>query len=489
MQTLVVVNNTKEWSLTLPNVQVVEARQYLTNQDLSRERRALVFNLCRSLRYQSLGYYVSLLAAARGHRVMPSLSCIQEMKNVSILRYVSEDLDELIQHSLKPLQSHQFTLSVYFGTNMAKRYEQLSRHLFGMFDAPLLRANFVQEDGEWRLQRVQAIGANDIQDDHLDFVRNAAQAFFDRPRYNSRRRKAARYSLAILHNPEEKMAPSDEKALSKFERAGRVLGLEVQYVEKEDYGRIAEFDALFIRETTQVNHHTFRFSQRAAAEGLVVIDDPDSILKCSNKVYLAEMLSRYKLLGPKTVIVHRDNVSELPLLIGLPCVLKQPDSSFSQGVFKVEQAEDLTREAQRLLEKSDLIIAQEFVTTPFDWRVGIIDQKPLYVCRYYMARKHWQIQKTESTGQTVYGKVDTLSVEQAPRRVVQAALKAANAIGNGLYGVDLKELDGSVYVIEVNDNPSIDSGLEDAVLKDSLYERIMEVFLQRIERVKQGRSF
>lgn len=60
-------------------------------------------------------------------------------------------------------------------------------------------------------------------------------------------------------------------------------------------------------------------------------------------------------------------------------------------------------------------------------------------------------------------------------------MKAANLIGSGLYGVDLKEIDGQVYVIEVNDNPSIDNKVEDLWLGDLLYDRIMTEFLRRIQ--------
>ena len=77
-------------------------------------------------------------------------------------------------------------------------------------------------------------------------------------------------------------------------------------------------------------------------------------------------------------------------------------------------------------------------------------------------------------------------MELAPRRAVSAALKAANLIGDGLYGVDVKESNKKFYVIEVNDNPNIDAGVEDAVLREELYNRIMEVFLDRIERSKAG---
>jgi hypothetical protein len=36
-------------------------------------------------------------------------------------------------------------------------------------------------------------------------------------------------------------------------------------------------------------------------------------------------------------------------------------------------------------------------------------------------------------------------------------------------------------VIEVNDNPNIDTGPEDACLGDALYERLLGHFLERIE--------
>jgi glutathione synthase/RimK-type ligase-like ATP-grasp enzyme len=45
-----------------------------------------------------------------------------------------------------------------------------------------------------------------------------------------------------------------------------------------------------------------------------------------------------------------------------------------------------------------------------------------------------------------------------------------------------------VYVIEVNDNPNIDAGVEDKVLKDEIYLRIMRVMLARIE-LHKGRVF
>ena len=46
-------------------------------------------------------------------------------------------------------------------------------------------------------------------------------------------------------------------------------------------------------------------------------------------------------------------------------------------------------------------------------------------------------------------------------------------MGNGLYGVDLKQSGDQVVVIEVNDNPNVDAGVEDLWLGEDLYRQIM----------------
>ncbi|MEK7486745.1 MAG: RimK-like ATPgrasp N-terminal domain-containing protein, partial [Planctomycetota bacterium] len=151
MPTLIIVDNPTEWPFKLDGIEIVAAKSYITNTEYHKIRGAKVFNLCRSYRYQSIGYYVSLLAAARGHRAIPSVSTIQDFKSQAIIRIVSEDLDELIQKILAPIQSKEFTLSIYFGKNMAKKYDRLSLQLFNQFEAPLLRAQFAF-DGQWYLQ-------------------------------------------------------------------------------------------------------------------------------------------------------------------------------------------------------------------------------------------------------------------------------------------------------------------------------------------------
>ncbi|MGE3676115.1 MAG: RimK family alpha-L-glutamate ligase, partial [Polyangiaceae bacterium] len=231
---------------------------------------------------------------------------------------------------------------------------------------------------------------------------------------------------------------------------------------------------------------TFRFALRAQAEGLVVVDDPESILRCTNKVYLAELMDRVGVATPRTLVVHKQNINDVIPRLGLPCILKQPDSAFCQGVMKAETEAEFREIAARLLDKSELIVAQEYTPTEFDWRVGIFDGQPLYVCKYFMAPKHWQVTATLKSGRRRSGRVVSVPVDEAPPGVVKTALKAARAIGDGLYGVDLKQLGRRVVVMEVNDNPSIESPYEDKLLGDELYDRIIGVFLKRLEARQRG---
>ncbi len=488
MNILLVVNNPNNWPLEIPGVSVVAARAYLTDPVYSEGKTTRVFNLCRSYSYQRTGYYVSLLAAARGHKPMPDINTIQDLKSPHVIQAISEDLEELIEKKLSHLQSKCFTLSIYFGRNIAKHYDSLSLRLFNQFQAPLLQAKFIKRK-KWLLESIRTITVTDIPENHRDIVIEAASNYFSGRKRRVKKGASTRFDLAILHNPEEKEPPSNEKALKKFQKAAESVGLDCELITKNDMSRIAEFDGLFIRETTLVDHHTFHFAQRAVTEGLVVMDDPNSILKCTNKVYLAELMSRHNIPIPKTMIVHRYNIDQIEKTLGLPCILKKPDSAFSMGVSKVENQEELISTVKTLLEDSDLIIAQQFLPTNFDWRIGICDKRPLYACRYHMADKHWQIIQRDAMGNnTAEGNADTLSIGEAPDEVVNIALKAANLIGDSLYGVDLKQVGNKFYLIEINDNPNIDAGCEDLVLKDALYREIMGTFIKRIEARKLSSS-
>ncbi|MGF1465627.1 MAG: RimK family protein [Sandaracinaceae bacterium] len=477
MRKLIVLERPESWSLNVPGVETVAAENYLLGQEFHSSSRTRVFNLCRSYRYQTVGYYVSLLASARGHRPVPSVHTMQELRVPAVVRIATEELEPEIARALRELKTDRFFLSIYFGRNLAKCYDRVSRLLFEQFPVPFLRADFRKRDG-WKLDRLRAIAVEDIPATHRTFVEEQAQRHFARP--PARRRNTHRFDLAILSDTSEADSPSNAKALERFERAAKKVGLTPYFIGHEQLSRIAEYDALFIRETTAVNHPSFRFAQRAAAEGLIVIDDPESILRCSNKVFLAEAFAARAIPAPRTLLVHRSNLDEIVSGAPIPCVVKRPDSSFSQGVSKATSRVELREHLITALENSELVLVQGFIASEFDWRVGVLGGRPLYTCRYHFPRGEWRIQTAAPDGTRRYGRVETVAADDAPKAVVDLAVRAANTVGQGLYGVDLKANDEGIFVIEVNDNPNIDAGYEDKVLGRTLYETVMRYFVDRL---------
>ncbi|KTD19132.1 Glutathione synthase/Ribosomal protein S6 modification enzyme (glutaminyl transferase) [Legionella lansingensis] len=479
METLIVTDDPSGWEFLNPLASIVQASEYLSNENYYQSKSIRVINLCQSYNHQTIGYYVSLLAHARDHKAIPSVHSIQDALNAELSKFISQDVDEEIQHSLNEIKGEEFILSLYFGQNMAKCHANLAKKLHGLFPLPLMRFT-LEKKKQWRIKTLQVLSLAEIPEHHLTFMRQAAESYLSKKRFHQWRKKQRYHDLAILIDPSEQNAPSNKKALDTFAETGEAMGLNVDFIEKSDTKSLAEYDALFIRATTAVNHYTYRMARRAAQENLVVIDDPQSIIKCSNKVYLAELMRSHQILTPETIFISKFD-KEIPK-IEFPCVLKRPDSAFSHGVIKLDDAKALQKSLSQFFKISDLVLIQPFIPTEYDWRIGILDNKPIFACRYYMAQDHWQIYNWGARKDQREGAHETVPIHEVPEAIIKTALKCTRLIGDGLYGVDIKSQGDKHYVIEVNDNPNIDSGTEDKIMGESLYQHIMGVFLQRIRR-------
>jgi glutathione synthase/RimK-type ligase-like ATP-grasp enzyme len=479
MRKLIIVENPDFWNFKLEDVQVITPSRYIAEPELQLAKGLRILNLCKSYQYQSIGYYVSLLAEARKHNVLPEVYTLQDFRFPSILREDFEDFDDLIQQTFKNEDKDKVEFDVYLGMAQQENYNKLAKQLFLYAQAPCLTVTFSRKS-KWGLQSIRPISLDEVPVEDRLLLHRSIEKYLLRKR-DVQEPDKKKYDLAILYDPDDPNPPSDKKAIQKFIKAGDQAGFNVELITKEDFGDLIQYDALFIRETTFVNHHTFKFAKKAESLGLAVIDDPDSILKCTNKVYLYELLNANKILTPKSFVISKENYKALPQKLAYPFILKQPDGAFSKGVFKIHDAEEYKHVCGNMFQKSELLIAQEFLPTSFDWRVGVVDGKPLYVCKYYMASKHWQIVNWDESDKQQEGDVESIAVDQAPAGLIRTALKATALIGKSLYGVDMKEVDGKFYVIEINDNPNIDSGMEDKILKDKLYATIMEVLLNTIK--------
>jgi glutathione synthase/RimK-type ligase-like ATP-grasp enzyme len=480
MRTLIVADHQPEW-FEIPDAAVLTVRRYLTEADSGHEASARVLNLCRTGRYQGRGYYVSLLAEARGQRPLPDVKTVEDLKSEAYVGALSAQLEPLVHETLHHDASDRFELDVYLGKDPAQGHQALAEQLFARVRAPLLRALFGRAEGRWRLDAIQAIGVADIPAQHRAFLLEAVKAFVGETSIpKPQRTGTARPRLAILRDPNEAHKPSNEEALQRLVRTAPLVGLEAELIGPDALERLPEFDGLFNRASPEVNGVIYEFVRRAESLGMPVVDDPESILKCLNKVYMHELMSRHRIAQPKTLVVHRGNVDQVVATLGLPCVLKLPDSGFGLDVVKIESEDRLRHEAERFFEVSELIVAQEWLPTGFDWRVGVYDRRPLFVCKYFMAPGHWKIIQVAEGQRMIEGKTVAMSIGEAPEQVISMAVRAANLVGRGLYGVDLKQVEDRFYLIEVNCNPNIDAGNEDQVLGEALYREVLGVFARRI---------
>ena len=326
----ILLNSLNDWKPYCETDSLMTVTDYLEHRYGERTPK-LVINLSDEYGYNSEGYYCSLLAQARGHRVLPGVETLNKLESGAGIR-MNRNLQQLCQQWIERnrITDETWQLNIYFGTCREKGLEKIARFIFDHYPCPILRVT-MNNHARNQIESVQALSLRQLSESGQDDFANALDCFNKKVWRSPRSAKPARYNLAILYDPDEKFPPSDKDALNKFLEVARKMNIHAELITEEEATRLMEFDALFIRATTALNHYTFRLAQRAAMNDI--------------------------------------------------------------------------------------------------------------------------------------------------------AVKAAALIGKGLYGVDLKLINGRAVVIKINDNPSIDHEVEDAVLGDELYYRILNHFVHCLNRL------
>jgi glutathione synthase/RimK-type ligase-like ATP-grasp enzyme len=270
------------------------------------------------------------------------------------------------------------------------------------------------------------------------------------------------------------------EALMRYRAAAEELGHRADYLFRRELRRIPKYDAVLIRALTDPMNSSYVAARIAELNGKPVIDDSRSILICCDKVHMYRRLMAAGVAIPRTEFCDPPEVTaargrDLLDLLGPRLVLKAPNSCFSQHVEQVTTPEEFAKVGERFLRRADRLVVQQFVESDFDWRIGVLGGEPLFACRYVIPEETFKIMAVVD-GRTVSCRVEAVPVAEAPAHVVSAAVAAANAIGRGLYGVDLKDDRGRAVVIEVNDNPTINAEEEDRCAPDA-YARIVRHLL------------
>src|SRR5580658_2907728 len=263
----------------LPNAEtphkVITTSEYLARPRLFDMARPKLVNLARSYAYQSKGYYASLLAEARGHRVVPTVETMLELREQKLYEHALPDLEDELNRCARRADFQpdgEFRLLICFGL---ARYEPFGRLLFDLFRCPALEVTI--EPGTWlSIDRIRPRTVTRLANGEAEFFRESLHNHTKREWRDPKARSVAKYDLAVLYDPNEKTAPSSPDSIKHLARIAEKNSVDVELITKRQLAELAEYDGLFIRETTSIDNHTYRFARRAWQEGMPVIDDPIS---------------------------------------------------------------------------------------------------------------------------------------------------------------------------------------------------------------------
>src|SRR5205085_6860043 len=112
-----VVNQPRDWPFETPGATVITAREYIAGSNDVGPGLARTFNFCRTSRYQGRGYYVSLVAEARGHRPWPDVKTIEDLQSGDPRRVLSGDDD--VAWTISNAPEDKIAIESYFGRDPA----------------------------------------------------------------------------------------------------------------------------------------------------------------------------------------------------------------------------------------------------------------------------------------------------------------------------------------------------------------------------------
>ncbi|UBO74323.1 RimK family protein [Aeromonas rivuli] len=471
MSTYVIVEEPGDWPCH--GDYLLTARSYLQHGLPTTGGRGRIINLCRSLDHLSAGYYCSLLAQARGHHCLPGLQAISVLQP----QQPPAKLWRKLQGWLAQQNEDRIRVRAIFGQCEQEALAGLARYYYGLSQLPLQELTLKRGRHGWSVRQQQSLSPLALGEGERALMLSHVQSLVgDRAEPST-----PRYQLAILADPGDGRASSDELALARFIRAAAVQGIHAEILAPNAIERLPEFDSLWLRSETAVGHYTFEFARRAEQLKMPVIDSSRAILACSNKLYLYELMVRSGVAMPPTMVVTRrgrHQVEELVQRLGLPLMVKIPDGAQGRDLAMASDEPQLARLLEEGLSRSALLLVQSRIPAEFDWRIGFLDGSPLFACRRYRPEPGNRIRRRKHP--LDMSRIEAIAMNEVPERVLQMARRAVHQLGNGLFGVDLRQQGQGCVLLEIIDNPWIRGDIEDKEAPD-LYDRLALAFRERLE--------
>lgn len=187
------------------------------------------------------------------------------------------------------------------------------------------------------------------------------------------------------------------------------------------------------------------------ARPIALLNTHDPIIRAKNKILTLELLNQYGVPHPSSVVI--EDSDSLPMVHkqvgGYPLILKDPFGTYGHGVILAESERSARSILDRLFYPWGTLhaaIIQEFVkeAKDKDTRIFVINGK-------VVAAMTRQAKKGEFRSNAELG--GECKAIKPSKKQIEIALKATEALGLDVAGVDVLDSKDGPIVIEVNANP------------------------------------
>ena len=255
---VLIVVSTDSDGAAFPAGNVVNSRAYIEARpgDEAADPQLLVVNLCRTLGYGTDGYYVSLLADARGQEVLPRLetsagleepyACFRALQEAGVETVdrtamsarmrrvgVADDEGETLlvrENDVLRLAGNDDLADVIAcaGTTADARFQSVAASVFEVWPAPLLRIRVMHEEGQWKVVRVEPLSRrNRARDRAATSCRCAARRCACTANAVAMPRDSVRASIAVLVDPGDEFTASGEETIDRLERVAARMNVHI----------------------------------------------------------------------------------------------------------------------------------------------------------------------------------------------------------------------------------------------------------------------
>ncbi|TIW59187.1 MAG: RimK family alpha-L-glutamate ligase, partial [Mesorhizobium sp.] len=193
---------------------IITNRDYLAHPSLFRGQRPKVINLSNNYGYQSRGYYASLLAGSRGHKVIPTVETMIDLSERKLYEHALPELELALNKCRKDLGGvFPAKVAIFFGIGPSKVWDRFAKLLFDWFRAPALEVH-IKDSAEWAsIRKIGFLPLARMTDDEEAFFLQCLETYTNREWRDTKGRTPARYTFATLVDPHEELPPSEISSL------------------------------------------------------------------------------------------------------------------------------------------------------------------------------------------------------------------------------------------------------------------------------------